>query len=909
MIDLQDELVNALAGRYEIERQLGHGGMALVYLARDIRNSRKVALKVLRPELANSLGAERFLQEIALSAPLVHPNIVALYDSGEAAGSLYYTMPYIDGPTLRQRLDREVQLPIEDAIAITRQVAAALDHAHASGLVHRDIKPDNILSLGNHVLVADFGLARAITRAASKPLTTQGIIVGTPPYMSPEQCTPNGTITTKSDIYSLGCVVFEMIAGVTPFRSATTEATISHHLSTDPPSLCAERSSCPSAIDAVVRRALAKSPADRFRTAGEFASALEAAVNSGPGVHIPPTAVARSPVRSTRRRWIPLVAGAALVAALAAAYYVRVKRPLLRLGDRDWLLVADFAGPKDDPSVPVAIRELVTAELNQSPFLRTVSRQQLNSVMRSAGVAETTHVDAELARQLAYRSAVRAIVVGNIQQLGEGRYSLALHVVSADDGKNVYSTATTAMEKDLIPAVGELARNVRLNLGEKRKSIEATLPLLEAATPSFPAYRKFLDGMTRVRTGDIPGGNALIRQSLELDPEFASAWAAIGANYLGARQLDSAQIALGKALEAPGRLTQAQRYRLQGDIAYAIQYDIPAAVRWYDLFLAEYPNSIGGRNNRALYVSAIGRYEDAAADLKTTIEASPFGPAHVQINLFNMAAMLVASAQVDEAEATVRSLQPPFSSGAKLLIAVARDHWADVVTISDSIAAQPRTPALIRLLGTTGRASALAATDKAAEASRQLRQARDSANGATARWYDRADLLLSLANGSRPAAVTLSSSDSSASQALTMGLRAAVAGDTSAARRHLRRVESATSHEQALLGLGPALVRGWIAAAERNWEEVTRSLAKASLEGEHDATLLDRVSSLEVRWLVANAYAARGQLDSAQLHMRKALASDHVPAGHLVLRGLVLPSARARAAEWANQAPRPVALR
>ena len=275
MIDLLDEIVTALKGRYEVERELGHGGMAVVYLAHDVKNGRKVALKVLRPHLADALGAERFLQEIAIAAPLVHPNIIALHDSGEADGFLYYTMPYVEGPTLRQRLEQEVQLPIEDAVSIARQVAAALDYAHRQGAVHRDIKPDNILLLGNHVLVADFGLARAITRAASKPLTTHGIVVGTPPYMSPEQCTPGGIANAASDIYSLGCVVFEMIAGMPPFRGATVDVILSHHQMSDPPSLCGERRTCPAELDAAVRRALAKAPADRFRTAGEFAKALE----------------------------------------------------------------------------------------------------------------------------------------------------------------------------------------------------------------------------------------------------------------------------------------------------------------------------------------------------------------------------------------------------------------------------------------------------------------------------------------------------------------------------------------------------------------------------------------------------------------------------------------------------------
>ena len=905
MIDLHDELVTALAGRYEIERELGHGGMAVVYLAHDPKNGRRVALKVLRPELANSIATERFLQEIAIAAPLVHPNIVPLHDSGEASGFLYYTMPFVEGETLRQRLERDVQLPIDEALAIARQIAAALDYAHAKGTIHRDIKPDNILLLGNHVLVADFGLARAITRSASKPLTTQGIVVGTPAYMSPEQCQPGDKVNPPTDIYSLGCVVFEMIAGVPPFRGATSDVLISHHLLTAPPSLCGERRSCPPALDAVVWRALAKAPADRYRSAGEFAAALDRAVEGAtltPAASRAGVATTATPRPLLRRKWVQAATAALLLIAVAFLINRTIGGPAIRLGERDWLLVADFEGPKEDPTVSIAVRELVTAELNQSRFLRTVTRQQLNSVMRLAGVAETTHVDAELARQLAYRSAVRAIVVGSIQRLGEGRYSVALHVVSAEDGRNVYSAATTSMEAGLVPAIGELARDVRQRLGERRKAIEATLPLLEAATPSFAAYQKYVEGLARARRGDVAAGNGLLHEALDLDPQFASAWAAIGVHFLGMRNLDSAQFAFARALQIPGRLTQAQTYRLKGDVAYSIDYDIPAAVRWYDLYLAEYPQAIGGRNNRALYVSAIGRYEDAVSDLRAAVALSPFGPANVQTTLFNLSAMLVALEHLDEAERVIGDLTPPFKAGAALLVSVARASWPQVRVIADSLTSAPKAPALLRLLGTTARASALAASGSVPSAAGVFRQARDSASGATARWYDRAELLLSIANGVTTSGMTLvSTSDSSSGQSVTIALRAAAAGDTALARRYLVRIDSANAHERALLGNGPALVRGWIAARGGRWADVTAALARPALAGEHDATLLDRVSSVEMRWLVANAYASQGKLDSAVLHMRKAVSAERVPAGHLVLRGLVMPSAQQRITTWSKQ--------
>ncbi len=282
MVGLHEQIETALSGGYQIERELGRGGMAIVYLARDLKHSRRVAVKVLRPELATSLGAERFLREINVAAGLSHPNIVPLYDSGEADDLLYYVMPYVEGESLRDRLERERQLPIDEAIGIARQVASALDCAHAKGVVHRDIKPENILLRGGQVLVADFGLARALYTASSSRLTGSGMAVGTPAYMSPEQASGDSHVDGRTDVYGLACVLFEMIAGVPPFRGATAQAVIAHHVATAPPSLCGERRSCPQALDAAVRRAMAKVPADRFRTAGEFLRAGERASLSEP---------------------------------------------------------------------------------------------------------------------------------------------------------------------------------------------------------------------------------------------------------------------------------------------------------------------------------------------------------------------------------------------------------------------------------------------------------------------------------------------------------------------------------------------------------------------------------------------------------------------------------------------------
>ena len=232
-----DCLKAALADRYTIERELGSGGMATVYLAEDIKHRRQIAIKVLRPELAASLGVERFVREIEIAANLTHPHILPLFDSGEADGFLYYVMPFIEGESLRDRLAREQKLSVPDAVRIADQVASALSHAHERGLVHRDIKPENILLAGDQAIVADFGIARAVEAAGGERLTGTGMAIGTPAYMSPEQAVGDKNIDGRSDVYALGCVVYEMVSGRTPFEGATPQALLAMHAVETAPSL------------------------------------------------------------------------------------------------------------------------------------------------------------------------------------------------------------------------------------------------------------------------------------------------------------------------------------------------------------------------------------------------------------------------------------------------------------------------------------------------------------------------------------------------------------------------------------------------------------------------------------------------------------------------------------------------
>jgi serine/threonine-protein kinase len=324
MTDALTRLTSALADRYQIERELGAGGMATVYLARDLRHDRKVALKVLRPELAAVLGGERFLKEIQLTANLQHPHILALHDSGEADGIVFYVMPYIEGESLRDRLTKEKQLPVDEAVRIATQVAGALDYAHRHGVVHRDIKPENILLHDGSALVADFGIALAASTAGGgKRMTETGMSLGTPHYMSPEQAMGEKEITAKSDVYALGCVLYEMLTAEPPFTGATAQAIVARVMTEEPRSLTLQRRTIPPHVDAAVRRALQKLPADRFASAAQFAEALaNPAFGTVPATAAREAAPAPGAPRPAKLAWVAARVAPWVVAAAAVGFGV-----------------------------------------------------------------------------------------------------------------------------------------------------------------------------------------------------------------------------------------------------------------------------------------------------------------------------------------------------------------------------------------------------------------------------------------------------------------------------------------------------------------------------------------------------------------------------------------------------------
>jgi serine/threonine-protein kinase len=382
---IPERLAVALGDRYLIDRELGQGGMATVYLAEDVRHHRKVALKVLRPELAAVIGAERFLKEIEVTAHLQHPHILPLHDSGEADSFLFYVMPYVEGESLRSRLEREHQLSIGEAVELTRQVASALDYAHRHGVIHRDIKPENILIHDHQALIADFGIALAVSSASGTRMTETGMSLGTPHYMSPEQAMGDRTVDARSDVYALGCVLYEMLVGEPPFTGPTAQAIVAKVITEKAPPVTAARETAPAHLAAAIQKALAKLPADRFASAADFASALVdpsfTFVTTGPI----PAAVAPHR-RTTVLPWLLCLAGSGVAFWLGG----RILRPapIAHPVVRTMLTFSDAVRSRDGAGSPLAF----SPDGARLAFLATDSGRTSRIYLRSLDRPEPTPV-------------------------------------------------------------------------------------------------------------------------------------------------------------------------------------------------------------------------------------------------------------------------------------------------------------------------------------------------------------------------------------------------------------------------------------------------------------------------------------------------------------------------------------
>jgi TolB-like protein/tetratricopeptide (TPR) repeat protein/tRNA A-37 threonylcarbamoyl transferase component Bud32 len=592
-----------LSGRYGIERELGRGSTATVYLAHDQKHDRRVALKVLQPELAVAVRTEQFVTEIQIAAKLAHPHIVPLHDSGEVEGIAYYVMPYLEGESLRHRLRREKRLPVQDALRIAGDVAAALSYAHSHGVVHRDVKPDNILlAPGGEALIADFGIARALSVAGGHALSETGA-VGTPPYMSPEQAS-GSALDGRSDIYSLGCVLFEMLAGHSPFGGATVQEIIARHAHDPIPALEAARPDVPPAVARAVCKALAKRPVDRFGTADQFAAALTA-----PAVEHRP------------KRWMTygallaaLVAGAVLTRQLLVrAQHAGPSGPSVAV-----LPFVNLSGDPGDEYLTDGLSEELISTLVQIPDLRVPAR---TSSFYFKGKAIPV-------RQIGESLGVENVVEGSVRRVGN-QLRITAQLVKVADASYLWSASyerELADPRDVLTVQGEIARAIADAL-EVKLAVPAT-----PRPPNAEAYELYLKGRLLWSRGTEEGLTQALKffsAAITKDPGYARAYAGLADTYLvlwtqeylpraeanpkaraAAERAVALDSLLAEAYAARGRL-RTQEWDWAGadqDLQRAVLLNPgdPLAHRWY-----------------ALTLTRRGRAEEALREARRAAELDP----------------------------------------------------------------------------------------------------------------------------------------------------------------------------------------------------------------------------------------------------------------------------------------------
>jgi tetratricopeptide (TPR) repeat protein len=693
VVELRERLQETVGTQYRIERELGGGGMSRVFLAEEVALERQVVIKVLPPEMAVGVNADRFRREILLAARLQHPHVVPLLTAGAAGDLLYYVMPFIKGESLRARLAREGELPLADAVRILRDVADALAFAHGEGVVHRDIKPDNVLLAGGHALVTDFGVAKAV--ASAVPLTSLGVALGTPAYMAPEQAVASPQVDHRADIYALGVMAYEMLTGQPPFTGPNLQAVLSAHVMEEPEPVTKYRETVPPAMTQMVMRCLAKKAADRFQRAEELIPLLDRVLTPAP---VPVTPTGSEPLAAPERGQAPadsllrvtaLVAVASLgVAALAygvvrlaglpdwvflgALGLVALGLPILfltgyferrrararvtgehaatppgvrrlftwrraitggglafagltvvaggfmamralgigpaatllssgRLAARARVLVAEFSNRTSDSTLGPSLAEAFRIDLSQSPVIRVMAPDEIGRVLDRMERPESTRVTPAVAREIAEREGVPAVIEGDVGTVGGG-YVLSARVVAAADGSELLAARETAAnEAEILPALARLSTHVRERIGESYGSLRGTAPLEQVTTSSLEALRLYSRGSQAARAGDFQQAIDLLEQAVAMDSGFAMAYrllaATVGTLFRGSvTQRDEAASA---AFRHRDRLPPRERYLTEAYYYATVEYDPARLVTAYQTVLAIDPDEPTALNNLA----------------------------------------------------------------------------------------------------------------------------------------------------------------------------------------------------------------------------------------------------------------------------------------------------------------------
>jgi eukaryotic-like serine/threonine-protein kinase len=653
--DAPARLQEAMADRYPIERPLGRGGMATVYLARDVKHYRQVAVKVLHPELAAGLGTERFLREIRIEAGLQHPHILPLHDSGEADGFLYYVMPYVAGESLRQRLSRQGPLSVDDALRIAGDVADALAYAHEHGVVHRDIKPENILLSNGHALVADFGIAKAVEVAGDSKLTETGWGMGTPAYMSPEQILGDA-VDGRSDVYGLGCVLYEMLAGHPPFTAATVRAVFARHQLDPPASMLTERPDVPLHVEEALRKALAKLPGDRFTTTAQFLEGLRLAGtrNSGAGL----SAQTLPLKRIDRFRWIKRVRSPRVLVALAATAALAIGGNLVAFGAHRGaaaaglaasvavLPIEDLGGDTSQAYVSEGLTDELITDLAQIKGLRVINRRTMQVYGKSG----------KTLKEIAHELGVDAVVTGTMQRLGDSVH-LTAQVTPTGTDRALWARSYQGSRGDLLRFQRDIAWAVGERLGGARPGREPAGA--RAGDPdAIDAYIRGRYWWNKRGQANLLRAIGFFGQALDADPGFASGYSAMAdayvqlgyGSYLTPEDaFPKAEAAARKALELDSTL--AEPHATLGFVKMYYAWDWPAADREFRLAIVRNPSYATAHEWYGLFLAAMGRYDEAVAEERRAKALDP-----LSIGIAGTAGwVMYYSGRQDDAEQVLRA--------------------------------------------------------------------------------------------------------------------------------------------------------------------------------------------------------------------------------------------------------------
>jgi serine/threonine-protein kinase len=613
----------ALDGRYRIERELGAGGMATVYLAEDLKHGRQVAIKVLRPELALALGADRFLAEVKITARLDHPHILTLIDSGDVDGTLFYVMPFVRGESLRARLTRERQLGVDDALSVTRQIASALDYAHRQGVIHRDIKPENILLHEGEAILTDFGIALAVREAGGDRLTGTGLSLGTPSYMSPEQAAGDRQLDARSDIYSLGAVTYEMLAGEPPLAATSVQAMIAKLMTERPISLRVLRDTVPEAVDLAVMRALAKAPIDRFATAREFADALSSAPPAAP-------APARRPPAG---RWRgAALAGGLLLAPAAGVVLYRQRASAAAAGPGGAirsiavLPLDNYSADSTQEYFAEGMTDELTSDLAMISQLRVTSRGSTTQ-FRGRQRPPTP----EIARTLG----VDAIVEGSVTRSGD-RVRINAQLIDARADRHLWAETFERRSSDVLTLQAELASaiasaiNVRLTPGEQSRL--ASAPSVDPA--AHDAYLRGRFFFNRPSDENLERAIAQFEAAVKLNPTFAPAysglsdaytWAAFNEGFIRAADAKPRARATAERAVALDSLSAEAHTSLAVFKAW-FDYDWVGSEREFRRAIALNRNYAFAHDQFGLMLALVGRFDEAIAEGKQAMALDPLSP-------------------------------------------------------------------------------------------------------------------------------------------------------------------------------------------------------------------------------------------------------------------------------------------